>query len=192
MTSEFWNERYRQEQTGWDIGTVSTPLQTYFDQLSDRSARILIPGAGNAYEAEYLLRKGFTDVTVVDISDEVIGRLAERLQPLAGNRLTLVCEDFFAHEGRYDLIVEQTFFCALNPALREAYVRKMKALLKPAGVLAGVLFDRTFAQDGPPFGGSVAEYDRLFTAEFGSVQIEPCYNSIPPRAGAEVFILIRP
>ncbi|MFT7344682.1 MAG: hypothetical protein ACI9XP_001269, partial [Lentimonas sp.] len=50
----YWSERYKNLNTQWDIGRVSPPLRAYFDQLTDKSARILIPGCGRAYEAEYL------------------------------------------------------------------------------------------------------------------------------------------
>ncbi|HXH19987.1 MAG TPA: hypothetical protein VNJ07_12995 [Chitinophagales bacterium] len=32
----------------------------------------------------------------------------------------LIHRDFFKHQGRYDLIIEQTFFCAINPKPRPA------------------------------------------------------------------------
>ena len=54
LDAEYWEERYRAGTTGWDIGSPSTPLKEYIDQLQDPSKKILIPGAGNAYEAEYL------------------------------------------------------------------------------------------------------------------------------------------
>ena len=53
-TKNYWTNRYSKAKTGWDIGYPSTPLKTYFDQLENKDLRILIPGAGNAYEAEYL------------------------------------------------------------------------------------------------------------------------------------------
>ena len=52
---EYWNEKYLQGSAGWDIGYASTPLVEYFSQLTDKNLRILIPGCGNAYEAEYLV-----------------------------------------------------------------------------------------------------------------------------------------
>ena len=63
----YWDNRYKEGNTGWDIGTISTPLKEYFNQLKDTSLKILIPGGGNAYEAEYLYKKGFKNVTIVDI-----------------------------------------------------------------------------------------------------------------------------
>ena len=61
----YWEERYQKQDTGWDIGTISTPLKEYIDQLTDKKCRILLPGAGNGYEFDYLIHKGFTNVFVV-------------------------------------------------------------------------------------------------------------------------------
>jgi hypothetical protein len=47
----YWTNRYETESTGWDLGSPSTPLKTYFEQLKAKTLHILIPGAGNAYEA---------------------------------------------------------------------------------------------------------------------------------------------
>ena len=50
----FWEAKYTHKLTRWDIGYISTPLKLYFDQLTNKNISILIPGAGNGYEAEYL------------------------------------------------------------------------------------------------------------------------------------------
>ncbi len=187
LNQEFWSSRYKESATGWDLGCCSTPLQVYFDQLTHKSQRILIPGAGFAHEAKYLHELGFVEVHVLDLAREPLDHLREVCPNFPENHLHL--GDFFAHEGKYDLIVEQTFFCALDPKLREAYVAKMKELLHENGKLVGVLFDRHF-EGGPPFGGAASEYKVLFEKHFNDVHIEPCYNSITPRQGAEVFIQI--
>jgi len=65
--NKYWSKRYEENQTGWDIGYPSTPIKTYVDQLENKDLKILIPGAGNAYEAEYLWQQGFKNVHVLDI-----------------------------------------------------------------------------------------------------------------------------
>jgi SAM-dependent methyltransferase len=188
LDATYWNDRYQQHQTGWDVGHVSTPLKKYIDQLTNKDIAILIPGCGNSYEAEYLLQQGFNNITLIDISPLLTQQLAEKFSTYVGNRLNIITGDFFALEGQYDLILEQTFFCALEPSLRGAYVRKMYSLLKPGGKLVGVLFDRAF-EGGPPFGGSQEEYEGLFAPLFNIQVLAPCYNSIKPRMNAEVFMI---
>lgn len=186
---QYWNNRYLTGDIGWDMGRVSPPLQAYIDQLEDRDLEILIPGAGNSYEAAYLLEKGFRRVTVLDIAPALIGQLR---QTFAGTALRIVEDDFFHHQGKYDVVLEQTFFCALDPSLRRDYVTHMHTLIRPGGHLAGVLFNRNFSHDGPPFGGKEAEYRELFAPLFELKTLEACYNSHPARQGSEVFINFLP
>ena len=186
----FWNSRYETGQTGWDIGEVSVPVREYADQLKDKTARILIPGCGNAYEAAYLSSKGFSSITLLDISGVLINKL-EKIFKSDGN-ISLVNQDFFEHEGSYDIIIEQTFFCALDPVMREAYAEKARSLLSENGRLAGVLFDKEFEKQGPPFGGSEEEYRILFSKHFHINILEKCRNSITQRSGSEVFINLKP
>ncbi len=188
MLDEFyWDQRYQNAETGWDIGSVSTPLKNYIDQLSTKNLRILIPGAGNGHEAVYLAEKGFTDVTLVDIS----GFLVNQLQATIGLKypaIKIIHSDFFQLTGSYDLILEQTFFCAIVPALRPNYVLQIKNLLSDNGKLAGLLFQKKF-DNNPPFGGEINEYRQLFAKAFRTKVLETCYNSIPARAGSELFLI---
>lgn len=186
----YWDDLYRNQETAWDLGYVSTPLKEYFDQLTDKHQSILIPGCGNSYEAEYLLSNGFTNVTVIDISALLTDRLKNKFGDRYKNELTILTGDFFELEGQFDLIIEQTFFCTFHPTLRKEYVEKMHELLKPGCKLAGVLFDREFP-DGPPFGGSVEEYRMLFIPHFEILKMERCYNSILPRKNTEVFVIMK-
>lgn len=187
LDQEFWSNRYKENQTGWDIGQCSTPLKEYFDQLTDKSTKILIPGAGFAHEAKYLHELGFTQVHVLDLAQEALTHVENVCNDFPKEHLHL--GDFFEHNDQYDLIIEQTFFCALNPNLRTKYAEKMRELLRPNGKLVGVLFNRDF-EGGPPFGGNVAEYQQIFQKHFNSISMEACYNSIEPRKNSEVFIKV--
>ena len=183
LDAEYWSNRYLQQQTGWDIGYGSTPLVKYLQTITDKNISILIPGCGNAYEAEWLLQNGFSNVTVLDISPVLTAALQEKFKD---QPITIITGNFFEHEGQYDLILEQTFFCALDPILRPNYVYQMHQLLKPAGKLVGVLFNKEF-EGGPPFGGSKEEYQTLFNPLLSIKKMELCYNSISPRKDAELF-----
>lgn len=190
LDNTYWSNRYANNDAGWDTGGITTPLKACFDQLEDKTIAILIPGCGNSYEAAYLLQNGFTNITLIDISSVLCKKLEERLAVYVATGLRIICGDFFEHQGQYDLIVEQTFFCALDPSLRNPYAAKMQQLLKRGGKLAGVLFNKSF-EGGPPFGGSGDEYRELFTPYLTIKKMEPCYNSIKPREGAELFVILQ-
>ncbi len=185
---EYWNSFFREGKTGWDIGYVSTPLKEYFDQLSDKSIKILVPGAGNGWEVEYLYKKGFINTFMLDFSTEAIDSFRTRFPDFPKSQI--IHEDFFKHEGAYDLMVEQTFFSSLPKALRHEYIRHCHALLKPGGKWAGLLFNHEFPFDYPPFGGSPEEYSKLFENHFKLIHFTTAYNSIKPRKDRELFILL--
>ena len=191
MSEKYWSERYQNSNTPWDMGSASPPLTAYLQRLVHKDQRILIPGAGNAYEAEWLFNHGFTNVSVIDISKEPLQNLKQRIPDLPDQNL--IHGDFFELDQKFDLIIEQTFFCALQPSQRKDYTIKMAEILKPGAKLAGVFFDFPLTEQGPPFGGSSEEYEDLFSEFFKIHKMERCYNSIKPRSGNELFLeLIKP
>lgn len=189
LDAEYWNSRYMNQETGWDLGEVSPPLKDYIDQIEDKDLKILIPGAGNAYEAVYLLQNGFKNVTVVDFAKQALTNLQARLTNINPQNYQLVASDFFEHHGSYDLVLEQTFFCAIHPHLRKNYVNHSHQLLAENGKIAGLMFSRVFPFEGPPFGGSEQEYKELFESKFTIKKMETAYNSMEPRQGSELFVL---
>lgn len=189
LNKDVWNQRYLERDIGWDIGYPSPPLKGYFDQLNNKELRILIPGCGNAYEAEYLFQQGFKNVMLIDWAQKVLDDFQQRNPNFSGEQL--ICCDFFEHQGQYDLIIEQTFFCALEPKLRPDYVLQMKKLLAKEGKLIGLLFNDKLYSHRPPFGGKKSEYQKLFSPHFTIVSMETAHNSIPSRQGRELFLKVQ-
>ena len=185
LDQEFWNNLYISQDTGWDLGQVSPPIKEYIDTLKNKNISILIPGCGNSHEAEYLLNQGFTDITVIDIAPILVESLQKKFK--SNPNIKIILGDFFEHQGKYDLILEQTFFCALLPSMRQKYVLKMQQILSENGKLVGLLFNKTF-EGGPHFAGSQAEYEKLFKNNFDFLKMKLCQNSIKPRANSELFI----
>ena len=188
LGANFWNDLYLSEDMGWDLGEVSPPIAAYIDQLENKDIAILIPGCGNTYEAEYLLKNNFTNITVVDIAPVLVEKLRKKYE--SNSQIKILLGDFFELQGKYDLIIEQTFFCAIDPSLRVSYIKKMKELLVKGGKLAGVLFDRDFDKKGPPFAGRREDYEPLFKNYFEITYLDACYNSFIKRKGNELFILM--
>ncbi|WP_299214418.1 methyltransferase domain-containing protein [uncultured Aquimarina sp.] len=187
LDSHFWSNKYKLHQTGWDIGYASPSIISYFNQLDNKDLKILIPGCGNAYEAILLFESGFKNVYILDFVKETLNKFEERQPNFPKSQI--LYEDFFSLHDQFDIIVEQTFFCALLPNQRKEYVSKMKSLLKSGGKLVGLFFDNDFEKTGPPFGGNKKEYLTLFSSSFKIKTLEKCYNSIPPRMGNELFFI---
>jgi methyl halide transferase len=186
LNAQYWDSKYNDGQTGWDIGYSNPAITSFFEQFTNKEASILIPGCGNAYEGESLHKLGFNNVTLLDYANSSKLNFMNRVKEFDANNFVL--ENFFEHAGSYDFIVEQTFFCALTPNLRESYVNHMHSLLAPGGKLIGVLFNIPLFEDHPPFGGHKDEYLKLFQSKFDILNMEVSEKSIPSRHGNELFI----
>jgi len=186
LNSDYWENRYLNNDIGWDAGSITTPLKEYIDQIDNKELKILIPGAGNGHEFNYLIQNGFHNTFVVDLAPTPLKRISE-LHPDFHHQI--IQGNFFDQQGQYDLILEQTFFCALHPELRKEYVAKIHDLLNDKGKIAGLLFQFPLTEAGPPFGGSKEEYLDLFRDHFTIKTLDTANNSIKPRAGRELFII---
>ena len=184
LTPDYWSERYQTARTGWDLGGANTGLIGAFTTYVRPGARVLIPGAGRGHEAEALWRRGYREVYVCDWAEEAFVTLRRSAHLPADDRLLV--GDFFGLDGPFDAILEQTFFCAIDPGQRDRYVVHCATLLSPGGRWIGVLFDRDF-EDGPPFGGSEAEYRERFAPHFDIELLGRFGASVGPRAGRELL-----
>jgi SAM-dependent methyltransferase len=189
LSEKFWDDLWKTHETGWDIGYASPAMCWIIDKIENKEAAILIPGCGNAYEADYLVSNGFKNITLIDISETAVQAVKEKFKDNAA--VKVLHQDFFKHDGKYDYILEQTFFCALDPELRPDYVAQMHNLLHADGILEGLLFGVDFEKAGPPFGGTLEEYKLLFSEKFEIIEISLTNESIKPRLGTELAFRFR-
>ncbi|RZS93215.1 methyltransferase domain-containing protein [Aquimarina brevivitae] len=187
LDKNYWAERYQTQQTGWDIGYPAPALVEYITQIEEKTIKILIPGAGNAYEAAYLYRQGYTNIYILDFVPKVLEGFMQKIPDFPKEQV--IVKDFFNYTNTFDIILEQTFFCAIPKEKRERYCLQVQKLLKPQGKIVGVLFASEFEKPGPPFGGVKEDYQKLFSNFFNISTLAPCYNSIPPRQGNELFFI---
>lgn len=188
LNKKFWNNKYLNNEHKWDVGYITTPLKEYFNQIKDKNLRILIPGCGNSYEAEYLFNSGFKNIFLVDYSEKVLSNFKKRVPNFPSENL--LCIDFFDLNMKFDVIIEQTFFCAIQTNKRAEYAEKMNVLLSENGKLVGLLFDDPMNEDHPPFGGNKKEYATFFEKYFKFKIFEKSNNSIKERSGRELFMIL--
>ena len=98
LSKNYWEERYQKGEIGWNVGNITTPIKEYIDQLTDKNIKILIPGAGNGYEFEYLIENGFKNSFVVDYAETPLENIKKRIPDLDKNQI--INADFFELEGK--------------------------------------------------------------------------------------------
>ena len=188
LNQSYWDNRYTNHQTGWDLGEISPAIKKWFDNQTNKELKILIPGAGSGYEVKYGFENGFKNIYYLDLSSEVATRFKRNNPPIPVSQV--LNKDFFEFQQNdfFDVIIEQTFFCAINPRLREKYITKAQTLLTDQGKIIGLLFNKKFDTESPPFGGTIEEYENLFSKKFIIKKLEKANNSITDRKGYELWI----
>ncbi|MCB9703849.1 MAG: methyltransferase domain-containing protein [Myxococcales bacterium] len=181
----FWESLYQRGFTGWELGRPAPPLARHFAVRSPRGLRALVIGCGRGNEARMLAEAG-AEVTAIDISATAI-REAEAHH--AGPPITFKVADLFDLRGQppaYDLVVEHTCFCAIDPARRDDFVDAVAAALRPGGALVG-LFYAHGRPGGPPFTTDAAELRRRFDRAFVIEALETARGSVITRRGDELL-----
>lgn len=185
LSANYWDSRYLDQDTGWDIGCHNTIHTDYITHIDDKSVRILEPGAGNAYTTAYLYSQGYYNTYALDYARTAKSIFLEKNPAFPKDQY--LTQDFFELHELFDVVLEQTFFCAIDPKRRHDYVNKMYNILNPKGKIYGVLFDFK-KNEGPPYGGSKEEYVDLFGSKFNILRLESSKNSIPQRQGIELVV----
>jgi SAM-dependent methyltransferase len=179
---EFWDTRFRECVTPWDARAAPATLK---DWLKPRlPSRVLVPGCGTGYEVRLFAEHG-DDVLGIDFSDAAVDAARRELGSLSG---LVKKSDFFALEGRFDLVYERAFLCALPRARWPDWGRSMTGLVRPGGELAGFFYLHD-NERGPPFGISRAGLDALLQEAFELVEDRPVpvAQSVPVFKGREIW-----
>ena len=186
---DFWNEKYSADHTPWDLGMVSPPVRQLAAEHFPKSGKVIIPGCGRGHEALFLGKLGFA-VTAVDFAAAPIAHLKAQAAA-SGLELNLIHNDIFQlpqqYAGKFDVFLEQTCLCALNPDRWEDYEALAAGVLKPGGEFFGV-FMEVDVQSPPPYNCPPDGIRALFHEErwnFQGMQWEP---SNPDRPGPEYTI----
>jgi len=187
LTSAYWEQRYQDGRTGWDLGQPAPPFVTLLE--SDNAptpGRIAVLGAGRGHDALLFADRGF-EVVGFDLAPSAIAEatLAAHAQNLSAQFLQ---RDIFNLEpdfaGQFDYVLEHTCFCAIAPELRTNYVHLVHWLLRPGGELIALFWAHSMP-GGPPFGTTVDELQQRFSSQFDPVSFEKVSNSVPSRQDAE-------
>ena len=191
---EFWNEKYISGKTPWDLGGI-TPVFSHWIRNQVKKLHICVIGAGNGYDAVHFAEQGH-NVTAIDFSETAISAVAANAKT---NDVDISCfnYNFFDLPSKldrsFDIVVEYTCFCAVDPEKREELCSNIYRILKPSGRLITLLFPLSFdnVSDKPPFEVSLPSMMPLFSKYFELEKAEIPESSIPPRYKNELFIKMK-
>jgi SAM-dependent methyltransferase len=181
----YWNQRYVEGRTGWDLGGPPPALRRVIAEnpLNPGGLRVLVPGAGRGHDAIAWAAAGH-EVVAVDFAPLAVAA-ARELAAARGVTMEVIEADVFALPvslgGSFDVVWEQTCFCAIPVERRGEYARAMAAMLRPGGQLVALLWNHGKA-GGPPFDVRREDVEGVFPPLFGVERIEAVSDSAAGRA----------
>jgi SAM-dependent methyltransferase len=188
--AEYWEELYRNGDTGWDLG-APTPALVGLQHLLPPNGRMLVLGSGFGHDAIYFAQQGYRTVGV-DFSATAVERARQNARRL-GVEVEFLQEDLFAlpesFREQFDLVLEYVTFCAIDPQRRPEYRDVVHRVLKPGGLLVALFFPTDGRPGGPPFAVNVEEVRALFGKTFQLIVETVPEHSVKPRKGKEVLML---
>ena len=176
-TTEYWEDRWQKEETGWDLGKANPALVEFLEEsastlLEEGIKTAIYPGCGSGYDLIEFRKAGFEKVYGLDISPTAMKRFQE-LYPEADG-IEYLLADFFSFKGTFDLLFDYTFACAIQPLQREQWGHKVAELVRPGGYALILMFPLWLREGGPPFKFKVSEYCRLLEDKFDPIFIKQC------------------
>ncbi|MGH7735932.1 MAG: class I SAM-dependent methyltransferase [Gemmatimonadales bacterium] len=144
-----WNDAYRSKGSAgvsWFQSTPTVSLELIEALEVPHGAAVIDIGGGSSSLVDHLVQRGFTDVSVLDLSDVALDEARGRLGPDAP--VSWWCEDvlLWTPPRRYDVWHDRAVFHFLtNGADRDTYLRTVTSAIRPGGALVMA----TFAEDGP-------------------------------------------
>jgi methyl halide transferase len=192
---DFWEGLYAEGRDRWELGAPAPPLADRLRTADLTLGRAIVPGCGRGHEVLLLAELGW-DATGLDFAEAplVDARAAAAQRGLAP---TFVQGDWFAAAerpgwaGGFDLLVEHTCFCAIDPARRGEYVDVAAAVLRPGGRVLGLLWNCREAS-GPPWDTTPEEMRQYFGRRFTVERLEPAVGSLERRGGEWLLEAVRP
>ncbi len=189
ITPEFWAARYVAKDTDWDRGAPSPGLVDYLATRPVPPGKVLVPGCGRGHDVRFLARNGF-HVTGLDVAPIAVHDARQLAAAESLPHARFEQQDFFnltdPLRGPYDGMFEHTFFCAIDPDLRDRYVAVAAAVIRPGGWLLGVFYNIQ-PESGPPFGTTRDELIERFSPSF-DLQYETVPRSYEGRTGKELLM----
>lgn len=170
----FWEQAWEDGRTRFHRDEVNSTLIEFAPKFFSPGARVLVPLCGKSIDLLWLATRGY-GVTGVEIAHQPIqefiqenqleGQWQEKRYQVKGQRLTIFEQDFFHHDGRYDVIYDRACLVALPHDLRKRMSERYHELLMPEGkiLLLTIVHNN---EGGPPFSVTEDEVQVLFAKKF--------------------------
>lgn len=198
VRKNYWENIYNHKnlaEVGWYQARPETSLELIGSAGLSKASKIIDAGGGDSMLVDHLLREGYTNISVLDVSDKAIEKAKFRLGEKA-DLVTWICRDVTEFEPKeaYDLWHDRACFHFLTQKEEvEIYSKVVSRSLKSQGVL--VL--GTFSKTGPLkcSGLEIQQYDEKDLRQVFSGQFDPIdfvdYAHTTPTGSIQNYVFSR-
>jgi ubiquinone/menaquinone biosynthesis C-methylase UbiE len=149
-SKQHWDKVYTTKPTSdssWFQPVPAVSLDFIRESGMSKNAAIIDVGGGDSYLADHLLALGYTDITVLDISEAAIQRAQKRLGDRAG-LVNWVVSDITTYipDRPFDCWHDRATFHFLTT---QQQVRQYLAIANKALTASGKIILGTFSENGP-------------------------------------------
>jgi len=164
----YWDKIYNTKQpteVSWFEAAPMTSLD-FVKQLNlPKSANIFDNGAGESFFVDHLLKLGYENITILDISEAALAKTKSRLGENAEKIKWIVADEAYCNPGeKFDLWHDRAAFHFLTEEKEiRNYVRTITNCIKPGGYFVIA----TFSEQGPKkcSGLDVKQYSETLMTE---------------------------
>ncbi|MFM9988329.1 class I SAM-dependent methyltransferase [Flavobacterium sp.] len=169
---EHWEKVFATKQeteVSWFQKNPKTSVQFFINYKIPKDAKIIDIGGGDSYLIDHLLNLGYTNLSLLDISENAINRIKKRLGKKA-EKVTFIISDVldFKPENTFDVWHDRASFHFLTS---KEDISKYNLIVSQAIAKNGYLFVGTFSENGPLkcSGLEIFQYsESKFNAVFGN------------------------
>ena len=187
---QHWDRVYSEKQpieVSWYEPMPQVSLELIKDFGLPKDAAIIDIGGGDSFLAEFLVSLGYTNVSVVDISEKAIERAKKRMCEKAVEITWIVADvSDFQPKAQYDLWHDRATFHFLTTSdKKEKYLQTMRNSVKSGGYVIMA----TFSDKGPEKCSglevqrySVGEMQQVFATDFNMLSGKNVEHKTPSGA----------
>ena len=161
----------QETEVSWYQSKPQTAINFFIENAIPKDAKVIDIGGGDSYLIDNLLELGYTNLFLLDISENAINRIKNRLGSNA-EKVTFIVSDIldFQPETTFDVWHDRASFHFLTT---EKDINKYQKLVSNSLANNGLLFVGTFSENGPLkcSGLEISQYsesklERIFATDF--------------------------
>ena len=131
----FWNERFEKTDSNFDWYADWEQLAKYFKVFLTEDSKILMVGCGNSKMSSQMYNSNFKNITNIDISDIVIGKMQKQFPEMKWLEMDATKMDF--EDNFFDCSIDKgtldAIMCGNDPTPPARLIREMHRVTKIGG-----------------------------------------------------------